>query len=41
MDIVTAVEVFLGMRCEGCNHYMNEKGEHIDAPPPLDEPPSS
>lgn len=36
-DIIIAVEIHLGMRCEGCGHYMNEKGEHTGPPPPYEE----
>lgn len=36
-EIVLEAEIIMGMRCEGCGHYINEKGEHCDPPPPYDE----
>jgi hypothetical protein len=29
VDLITAIEIFLGYRCEGCLKYLNEKGEHL------------
>lgn len=38
MDLVTAIEVFLGHRCESCLKYLNEKGEHLmELPEKVDE----
>lgn len=36
-EIIFAVEVMLGMRCPECGHYINEKGEHCEPPPPYYE----
>lgn len=36
-EIILAVEIMLGFRCEDCLEFINEKGEHIPEPPPLVE----
>ena len=36
-EIVIEAEVAIGLRCESCWEYINEKGEHIAPPPPIDE----
>jgi len=32
-----AIEIFLGHRCADCYKYINEKGEHVSPPVPVDE----
>lgn len=36
-EIVLEAEVAMGMRCEDCLHYINQKGDRIDPPPKYDE----
>lgn len=36
-EVTLGIEIMLGMRCEDCYEFINEKGEHIPEPPPLVE----
>lgn len=36
-EVVTEAEVYLGYRCKNCFAFINEKGDHIEDPPPYKE----